>query len=360
MSKITIHDVARAAGVSTATVSRVMSKKSNVGDAYIERVMAAAHRLEYRPQFAASVTRSGKSGIIAMLMPRLDLEIFSSIADGAVQKAAQLGRMLLLMSSEGSSQVERERLAQLASLPIDGLIYRPVTLPSSFDNIRSQFNIPIVGIDLPSAAESTLPGILSPAFESGYVAARYLLRLGRHRIAFMAAFRENNVTNPAQFHALVQANSQEVSVQRFQGILHAFDEAGLSFDPQNLLFCPYTQKGGHEAAASVISQNLSANALICANDEAALGALSFFREQGIRIPEQISLVGFDNSSICHAMQPSLTSIDYHSFETGQTTVTMLDSILKRDSLSVEQITIPITLVIRSSSCAPTRSPDIPR
>lgn len=346
MGKATIHDVARAAHVSTATVSRVLNGDGNVGADYRARVEEAVQRLDYRPQFSARYTRRGRSGLLAMLLPRMDLDVFRRMAEGAMQEAAALDRGLILMTSEGSTRVEEERLAQLSAMPIDGLIHRPVVLAGACDAVRARLGIPVVGLDAEDGGEPFPLG-----WKSAYMATRYLLRIGRRRIALMAPFREKSIRSAEEMDRLAQAGSREVGVQRYLGYRAALAEADARFDPSLLLYYGYTQQGGHDAAAALLGLTREADALICANDEAALGALLFLREQGIAVPQRISLIGFDNSEICHAMSPALTSVEGHALEMGRRAVRRLDALVEGRTPETEPALEP-ELMIRASTCAP--------
>lgn len=346
MGKTTIHDVARAAHVSTATVSRVLNGDEKVGADYRALVEEAAQRLGYHPQFSARYTRKGRSGLLAMLLPRVDLDVFRQMAEGAMREAAALDRGLILMTSEGSTRIEQERLAQLSAMPVDGLIYRPVVLTASREAVEERLGIPVVALDVGNDGEH-----LSMGWQSAYMAARYLLRIGRRRIALMVPFREKDVRTVEELDRLAGEGSREVGVQRYLGYRAALDEANVPFDPSLLLYYGYTQQGGHDAAAALLGRGREADAMICANDEAALGALLFLREQGIAVPQQISLIGFDNSSICHAMSPGLTSVEGHASETGRQAVRRLDALVEGRTPEPEPDLTP-ELIIRASTCAP--------
>lgn len=344
VNKATIRDVARAAHVSTATVSRVLNGDEKVGADYRARVEEAVQRLQYRPQFAAQYTRKGRSGLMAMLLPRVDLDVFRQMAEGAMREAAALNRGLILMTSEGSTRIEQERLAQLSAMPVDGLIHRPVVLTAAHGEVQKRLGIPVVNLGDDG-------GQLSMGWQSAYMAARYLLRIGRRRIALMVPFREKDVRSLEEIDRLAQEGSREVGVQRYLGYRSALAEANADFDPSLLLYYGYTQQGGHDAAAALLGRDLDADAMICANDEAALGALLFLREQGIPVPQQISLIGFDNSDICHAMSPALTSLEGHSLEMGRRAVRRLDALVEGRAWSPEPEPAP-ELIIRASTCAP--------
>ena len=346
MGRTTIHDVARAAHVSTATVSRVLNGDAKVGADYRSRVEEAVQRLQYHPQFSARYTRKGRSGLLAMLLPRVDLDVFRQMAEGAMREAAALDRGLILMTSEGSTHTEQERLAQLTALPVDGLIHRPVVLTASTEEVRAQLGIPVVGLDVGNDGER-----LSLGWQSAYMATRYLLRIGRQHIALMAPFREKDVRAVEDMERLAREGSREVAVQRYLGYRSALSEANAPFDPHLLFYYGYTQQGGHDAAAALLGRGREADAMICANDEAALGALLFLREQGIAVPQQISLIGFDNSDICHATSPTLTSIEGHALEMGRRAVRRLDALVEGRTPEPEPDPTP-ELIIRASTCAP--------
>ena len=350
MDKVTIRDVARAAGVSTATVSRVINGDTSVGADYRARVEAAVNALSFRPQPSARAIRGGRTGLLGMLLPRLDLDTFIRMADGAIAQAAKLGCGIVLMSSEGSSVVEQQRLAQLARMPLDGLIFRPVSRHGSYDEAKSLIHTPLVGIGL-TDRNAPVPGVFVAAEQSAYIAARYLLRIGRRRIAMTIPFRELAVGSLGELEALVQSGQTHIGVQRYLGYRRALQEAGIAFDPALILFQTFNREGGYRVAAQLLALDVPADALICANDEAALGALTFLREQGVHVPRQVSLIGFDDSAICQATSPTLTSVNFHSNEAGQQAVRILHALIHNQSPAPEDMTSTASLVIRNSTCA---------
>ncbi|MDO5299584.1 MAG: LacI family DNA-binding transcriptional regulator [Clostridia bacterium] len=353
MKKPTIHDVAHAAGVSPATVSRVINGDPSVGPSYREKVEAAVALLSFRPQLSARAIRGGHTGLLGMLLPRLDLDTFTGMADGAMREAAALGCGIVLMNSEGSSSVEQERLLQLSRMPIDGLIFRPVSRYTSFEQAQSLTGIPVVGLSVPSGPAS-VPGIPVAAEHSAYIAAKYLLRIGRRRIAITVSFREMAISSVEELERMTPESCAPIGVQRYKGYRRALEEAQIPFDPSLILFHGYTKEGGHAAAAQLLSMDIPADALICANDEAALGALTFLREQGVTVPQQISLIGFDDSAICRATSPTLTSVNFHSVDVGRQAVRILRALIAGQQPDPNDFVCRASLVIRGSTCAPVR------
>ena len=135
------------------------------------------------------------------------------------------------------------------------------------------------------------------------------------------------------------------------GARMALQEAGIAFDPALILFQTFTREGGYRVAAQLLALDVPADALICANDEAALGALTFLREQRVHVPRQVSLIGFDDSAICQATSPTLTSVNFHSNEAGQQAVRILHALIHNQSPAPEDMTSAVSLVIRNSTCA---------
>ena len=351
MKRPTIHDVAREAGGCAATVSRVMRGAPDVGEDYRERVTAAVERLGYRPQMGAQAIRRGNTRLIGLLMPGMDLETFALSAEGVLREAAALGYSVVMMTSEGSSAVEQERLRALSGLPLDGLIIRPVAHASVFADARALTGLPVVGMGIP-AGDTGVPAMYSGGPESAHLAARYLLRIGRRRIAMTVPFREDAVSDYGEFLRLAQHDPAQIGVARYHGYRNALEEAGVAFDPSLLLYSGYTREDGRQAAQALLSLDEPADAMICANDEAALGAMGFLAGQGVAVPQQVSLIGFDDSVICRACRPTLTSVSYGSRETGRRAMAALDKLIRGEALAPEDLSAKMTLIIRDSTCAP--------
>ena len=136
----------------------------------------------------------------------------------------------------------------------------------------------------------------------------------------------------------MQSGQTHIGVQRYLGYRRALQEAGIAFDPALILFQTFNREGGYRVAAQLLALDVPADALICANDEAALGALTFLREQGVHVPRQVSLIGFDDSAICQATSPTLTSVNFHSNEAGQQAVRILHALIHNQSPAPEDMT----------------------
>lgn len=352
--KMTIIDVAREAGVSTATVSRVLNNHPSVGEENERLVRAAMDKLGYRPQAFARAVRSGKSGQIGLLIPQLELENFVQLANGVLLEAAKRGYSVVMMSSESASRTELERIRDLASLPVEGLICRPVSSYDVLEQAREILNIPVVGLFSAPDKPNAVPCAIENRENSAYQSLRYLLSIGHRRIACVIPFREKKITSIEQLEQMVKSGVNEIGVYRYKGYRRALEEAGMPLDPKLFLFYGYTEQEGRRAAEYMLGEGLDADALIAANDVAALGAMSVFREQGIRVPQQISIIGSDNSSICRAVTPTLTSIDYHCVETGRYAMRMLEALLKGEALPEVPADTRAELVIRRSTCSPER------
>ena len=350
--KTTIIDVAREAGVSTATVSRVLNNRESVGGENERLVRAAVEKLGYRPQAFARAVRSGKSGQIGLIIPQLGLENFVQLMDGVLLEAAKKGYSVVTMSSEGSSRTEMERIRDMASLPIEGLICRPVSSYEVLEQARELLGIPVVGLFSAPEKPGTVPCAIENRENSAYQGLRYLLSIGRRRIACAIPFRETKISSMEQLEQMVRDGVNEIGVYRYRGYRRALEEAGMPIDPSLFLFYGYTEQEGRRAAEHMLGAGLCADALMAANDVAALGAMSVFREQGIHVPQQISVIGSDNSSICRAMTPTLTSIDYHCVETGRHAMWMLEALLKGEALPAVPAEMHAELVIRRSTCSP--------
>ena len=334
--KTTIIDVAREAGVSTATVSRVLNNQESVGGENERLVRAAVEKLGYRPQAFARAVRSGKSGQIGLIIPQLGLENFVQLMDGVLMEAAKKGYSVVTMSSESSSRMEMERIRDMAALPIEGLICRPVSSYEVLEQARDLLGIPVVGLFSAPEKPDAVPCAIENRENSAYQGLRYLLSIGRRRIACVIPFRETKISSMEQLEQMVRDGVNEIGVYRYRGYRRALEEAGMPIDPSLFLFYGYTEQEGRRAA------------------EHMLGAMSVFREQGIHVPQQISIIGSDNSSICRAMTPTLTSIDYHCVETGRYAMQMMEALLKDEALPPVPTEMHAELVIRRSTCSPER------
>lgn len=324
----TIRDVARAAGVSVATVSRALTTPEKVSEASLQRVREAVASTGYRPNLLARNFRSARSYSIVVLLPDITNPFFSEVIQGIEDSAQQQGYAVLLGDTRELEEREQDYIHRVETRLADGVIQlRPHTLASN------EHNIPWVNS---CGCEST-PG---PSIRVDNVGAAaqitdYLLDLGHTRIGTITGLEANPHT-----------------VERLAGFRQALDRRGIPVRPEFIFEGDFTLVSGQRAALSLLEREERPTALVCMSDQMAMGAIQALRGRGIRVPEDISVVGFDDIYIAQFWEPGLTTIAQPSRLLGQLSFDALYRILNGEDLHDLQTVVPVRLVERASAAPP--------
>jgi len=326
----TLEDVAREAGVSRALVSLVMRQKPQVSQERRTRVLAAAAALGYRPNAMARSLASRHSSTVGVLLNDLHNPFFAEIADGIEQVARDRGYRILL--STGSRKRAREEAALEAFLEsrVDGLILVSTLLSEA--KISQAANLVPVTLVSRTLRSPGVDSVLTDDVRGAELAVAYLIELGHRRIVHIDGGR-----NPG-------------SRPRRQGYERAMDAAGLK-----RLVVPgdFSESSGAEAAGKLLKLPKLPTAVLTSNDMAATGAMDRLGEAGYSIPGDISIVGYDNTSLAQLRQVSLTTVNQPREEMGRLAMqTVLERIQGGRTEAVSHVTTPTLVVRRSSGPAP--------
>ncbi|MEU9183188.1 LacI family DNA-binding transcriptional regulator [Streptomyces sp. NPDC048484] len=337
----TLEEVAARAGVGRGTVSRVINGSPRVSDATRAAVEAAVAELGYVPNTAARALAANRTDAIALVVPEPETRFFaepyfSDMLRG-VGAALSETEMQLLLIFAGSDR-ERRRLAQyLAAHRVDGVLLVSVHADDPLPDLLSQLEIPAV-ISGRRSAEETLPSVDSDNFGGGRFAVEHLIAQGRRTIAHLAG-------------RLDVFGAQ----RRVDGYRAALLDAGHEIDERLIVSGDFTEEGGRRAMTELLSVCPTLDAVFAGSDVMAAGARQVLREVGRRIPDDVALVGYDDSAIARHMDPPLTSVRQPIEEMGRAMLGLLmDEIADRRpaasrGLERRQLVLPTELVARRSS-----------
>ena len=289
----TLHDVARLAGVSIKTVSNVVNNYPHVRPAMREKVQAAIYELSYQPNLSARSLRSGRSGVIGLVLPELSLSYFAELADAVIANAEKHG-LVVLIEQTGA---DRDREIAVLSSPrmrlTDGLIFSPLGM--------GQEDIAMLEVDFPLVllGERIFGGpvdhVTMRNVEAARAATEFLLQSGRRRIALVGAHPEEVVGSAAL---------------RLQGYTEALAAAGVAYDPALVRETTlWHRANGAAAVREMLDGGVEFDAVFGLNDALTLGAMRVLQEAGLRIPSDVAVMGFDNIEEAQYTVPSLTTID---------------------------------------------------
>lgn len=305
-SVITMRDVARAAGVSVATVSHVVNNKAGarIGENARQRVQEAVVSLGYRPNALAKTLRHGSSRFIGLVADAIATTPFAGqIIHGAQDEAWKHGYVLLIANTDGNLAAEEEAIAMMLEHQVHGILYstwyhREISVPDALRHTDT------VLVDC-FAVGSGLPAVVPDEEQGGHTATEELLAAGHRRIAFINTTSDS----PARDG-------------RLAGYRSALESAGVPFKESLVFEAVPEQEGGYEATARVLDSRPTA--VFCHNDRVAMGLYDGLRERGLRIPDDVAVMGFDNQDVIAAhLRPPLSTVALPHYGLGAAGVRVL-------------------------------------
>ncbi|WP_407343066.1 LacI family DNA-binding transcriptional regulator [Pengzhenrongella phosphoraccumulans] len=328
---VTMDDVARHLGLSRTTVSFVLSDRpdANIPAETRQRVWDAVRELGYRPNAAAKSLASQQTHLIGLVTDIVTTPFAGEIIKGAQQQAWTSGKLLLIVSTEGDRSIEAAAFEMLLERRVEGILYattwnRAVTLPASAREV------PTVLVNC-FDVERTYPSIIPDEIQGGRDATERLVAAGHRRIALINL----DPTIPA-------------AVGRRTGYEAALRAAGIAVDDALVVSGLATADGGFARARDLLDLPDPPSAIFCANDRMAMGAYDAVKERGLRIPDDVALVGFDNQEIIAAyLRPGLTTVALPFQEMGAAAVARLTSLTRSDQLADQHLVL-CPLIERSS------------
>jgi LacI family transcriptional regulator len=333
----TIGQIAEAAGVSVPTVSKVLNGREDVSLQTRARVERIIEEYGFVRNRAARALRKGKTGMIDLVVPRLDDDYFLPILQGVEQVFKELGIRLVLTSTQYETEQELRWVNTLTDRSTDGIL---LVLPSD-DVLQhlSKYTLPFVVIHNQGGLRSTVPSVTITSWEGGFVATNHLIELGHRRIAYIG----KNV------------NSMD-AVERFAGYRSALEVAKLPIDPTLECEGQFTTNDGYLATKILMALEHPPTAIFAGNDHQAMGVYRALYELGVTIPRDVSVVGFDNLSYSELVNPPLTTVHVPRLELGRVAATMLLRLVDEKPLDVTLMMLPTRLLERQS-CAPPVLPE---
>lgn len=340
--------MARLAGVSTATVSRALRGLPTVSEATRERVLEAAARLGYTASPSASRLAGGRTGTVAVVVPRVTRWFFATVVEAAEETLHEAGYDLLLYNL-GGRKPARHRLLQPASLHkrVDALML--VATPLTADDVAVLTRLPLPGVTVSSGTRVPgWPGVRIDDVAAARTATEHLLSLGHRRIAHISGDSADEL-------------AYTTHLDRRRGYREALLAAGISPDPQLDIEAQFTVDGGSRATSELLRRGEPPTAIFAACDEMAMGAMATLRLAGLRVPEDISVIGIDDHDLAAVV--GLTTVAQPAAEQGRLAVSTL---LRRISTGnrhgatrvtsgptgTAEVMLPTRLVVRESTAPP--------
>ncbi|MFO1389532.1 LacI family DNA-binding transcriptional regulator [Cellvibrio sp.] len=323
-----IRDVARIAGVSVATVSRALSMPEKVSPDSLAKVHSAIAQTGYKPNMLARNFRSARSYAVVVLVPDIANPFYSLFIRALEDRAQQKGYAVLLGDTRGTSERELEYIRRVETRLADGIIQLRPSSEKSQNNIPP--NIPCVNAC--GCEYTTGPAIRIDNRSAAKTMVNYLISLGHRRIGVISGLKDNP-------HA----------IDRLEGYKEALAEAGIPFEKDLIAEGDFTMWSGLNAAFQFCNMKNRPTAIFSMNDEMAIGAMQTLKNQGIRIPEDMSVTGFDDIAYAKYSDPSLTTISQPAEEMGKMAMDMLLKVIEGEPLSQRECVLPTEFIIRKST-----------
>jgi DNA-binding LacI/PurR family transcriptional regulator len=333
-SRPTIKDVAARAGVSRQTVSRVINNKAEITDTTRDRVVAAIEELGYRPSAAARSMVMGRTCTLGCISPSLTDYTFANIIDSAQAEARRLGYFILTGSAPTVEDVE-PLLEEMLHRQVDGLV---VLNPRADERYR--YFLPLIEEGMGVLYLNSTPqgervsSIHCDDQRGGYEATRHLIELGHRSIA--------TIQGP---------DNEEASDDRLAGYRQAMAEADLSCEPDCLVRGDWSATSGYVAMRQLLGTGRQFTAVFAQNDQMAIGAIRALREAGRRVPDDLSVVGFDDIPLASYFDPPLTTLQQPMKETGEQAARLLVETIQDPTRAPQQVSLRARLIERAS-CVP--------
>ncbi len=307
MKRITIHDVAAGAGVSYQTVSRVLNHRPDVADDTRQRVTRVIQELGYQPSAIARGLVTQRTHLLGLVTIDYEDYFYAGVCNGVQDEAHAHGYMLMIVSTCRDQTLESGYIQQLLRHGVDGIVLLRDTLlePEGSESQSLDPGLPLVLACFRHPDEQNVMVDIDNEDGGSQVATHFILN-GHRQVAM--------ITAPSYY---------DVTQKRTRGFLSVFREAGIDLTPDLIVEGDWHFDGGYRAAQLLLSKNRPFSAVFAHNDSMAIGALRAFREAGYKVPEDISLVGYDDLPVSGQLEPPLTSVWQPRHETGAQAVRLL-------------------------------------
>lgn len=329
----TLADLAAAAGVSPMTASRAVNNQPGVSARTRQAILKVAADLGYVTNRVAQKLSSGQSRVIGVLAAHLEQPFVSGLVTSLAQAAAETDNEVLVYSHTASDKLPSGNVLRLLQQFTDGVV---VLLPYQFGTVQSiaRGRFPVVTIDSPME-HTDLPSVAADSYAGARLAMKHLAELGHKRVAFVAG-----------------AEKLSSAIERHRAYDDAVAVHGLDRDPALVVRGDYRIEGGRAAAERLLALPRPPTAIFAANDMSAFGVMAVLQERGLKIPEDMSVVGFDDIPAASHLHPGLTTVRQPLEQMGAAAVSALLSQIAGLAPATSKVTLPTELVVRRSTAAP--------
>ncbi len=333
--KSTIHDIAEKLNITASTVSRALNNHPRISVATKKAVQKAAEILHYQPNHIAASLRSGKSNIIGIIVPSIDRTFFSTVVRGIEEIANASRYNVMICQTHDNYEKEVATVNALLNAQVDGIIVSFAKETTNFDHFlkAKEKGVPIIMFDRTND-ELEMSQVVVDDFLGAYKATEHLIQQGCTRISHFTNVRKINIYK-----------------ERLRGYKEALIGNGLPYDEDYVVEGNLQLEDGREAMKKLLLMPHPPDGIFSASAYGIMGALQVLKEHGIKVPEEVKLVGFSNEPFTYLTEPSLSTIEQHSMRMGNAAAEIfLEEISNKDKKFIPQkIVLKPELIIRKSS-----------
>ena len=332
-NKITIHHIAKELGIDSSTVSRALNNSSRVTQKTKTKIFEKADELGYQPNLLAANFRKSVTNTIGVIVPRISRHFFSSVIQGIEETAYELGYSVIICQSLEQFEREQKIVHNLIANRVDGVLLSISMDTKEYVHIKDleKNEIPFVFFDRHiNSIESNK--ILIDDYKGALDATQHLIDQGCRRIIHLSG-----------------PQNLEIYKNRFEGYKTALKNNNITFNESFVFSSRLMEKDGFEIIKKLIENHIKFDGIFSANDVAAIGAINFLNSKKIKIPEDVSIVGFSNEPISRVINPSLTTIHQPGLEMGKIATDLLMESIKNKINKPQTIILDTNLIVRSSS-----------
>jgi len=332
VNNVTIYDVAREANVSMATVSRVVNGNPNVKPTTRKKVLEAIDRLGYRPNAVARGLASKKTTTVGVIIPDISSIFYSELARGIEDIATMYKYNIILSNSDQNTDKELHLLNTMLGKQVDGIVFMGGNITDVHVEEFKRSPVPIV-LAASVEEQAQTPSVNINYEQAIYDSVQLLVEKGHKRFAFVSGPMSEPIN----------------SMRKLAGYKRALEEAGIAFDEALVAEGDYSYDSGIEALANLLDQSDKPTAVIAATDEMALGVIHGAQDRGVSIPEDLEVIGFDNTRLSLMVRPQLTTVVQPTYDIGAVAMRLLTKLMNKEQVEDQIVELPHRIEERQST-----------
>lgn len=331
--KITIKDIAKLADVSIATVSKVVNHKDqNISELTRQRILALIEEHNYVPNRVASSMVTKKTNSIGLIIPDITNPFFPEVARGVEDYANHAGYHVVLCNSDNNPIKEISYIAMLQEKMVDGIIFASSSLKKNISKEFFKFQIPVITVDRDIEDLQTQGKITVDNITGAYTGVSFMIERGYKKIL--------HLTGPL---------TSKPSADRQEGYKKALKDHNITYDASLFREGNFTTDWGYNGTKEALESEVEFDSIFCGNDMIAIGAIKALNEKGLKVPDDIGIVGFDDIYMATVVTPNLTTICQPNYMMGYKAAEMLIELIEHPQKELEDVVLKTELIIREST-----------